>query len=483
MTDKTVSKINPELTLDYMCNHVENQNFDRKKTSISEQDLANHIAGMANADGGVLVVGINDDGKIIGFNEYPKKLNSFRKSIQFLNSEPELKYEELDVVNYKGEKDKILLIHIYICLTKLIRNQKDEVYLRRGDSTIKLTDEQIQILKIDRPEVSFEEQLSNRATIEYVDSDVLKIYKEKIGATDKTDEEVLIARGFMRKSFITGEKCLTNAGVLLFAKDPSLFLQTARIRVIKIDGTELIPGRDINIIKDETFTLPLYKAIQEVPKFIHTQIKDSTHLTNEGIFETIPEYPEFTYVEGVTNAVTHRNYVMGGEYIKIFIYSDRMEIRSPGKLAGLVTLNNIKYVRYSRNRTISRTLTEFGVVRELNEGVSRIYKEMEASSLAEPEIKVDQGDIFILTLRNENHKKVSSKVSSKISSKIGTKLSNNQVRILNLIQENPHISRNELSKKIGLSETSIYNNIQKLKAQGFIERIGADKNGYWKILK
>ena len=166
---------------------------------------------------------------------------------------------------------------------------------------------------------------------------------------------------------------------------------------------------------------------------------------------------------------------MGGEYIKIFIYSDRMEIRSPGKLAGLVTLNNIKYVRYSRNRTISRTLTEFGVVRELNEGVSRIYKEMEDSSLAEPEIKVDQGDIFILTLRNENHNKVSSKIS--------TKLSNNQVRILNLIQQNPHISRNELSKKIGLSETSIYNNIQKLKAQGFIERVGADKNGYWKILK
>ena len=86
MTSKTVSKITPELPLDYMCNHEENQNFDRKKTSISEQDLANHIAGMANADGGVLVVGINDDGKIIGFNEYPKKLNSFRKSIQFLNS-------------------------------------------------------------------------------------------------------------------------------------------------------------------------------------------------------------------------------------------------------------------------------------------------------------------------------------------------------------------------------------------------------------
>ena len=86
-------------------------------------------------------------------------------------------------------------------------------------------------------------------------------------------------------------------------------------------------------------------------------------------------------------------------------------------------------------------------------------------------------------MKNENHNKVSSKVGSKVSSKISTKLSNNQVRILNLIQENPHISRNELSKKIGLSETSIYNNIQELKAQGYIERVGADKNGYWKILK
>ena len=271
MNKQIVSKVNKELTLDYMCNHTENQNFDRKSSAISEQDLANHIAGMANADGGVLVIGINDDGKIIGFNNCPQKLNSFRKSIQYLNTEPEIKYEEIDVTNYKGENDKILLIHIYISLTQLIRNQKDEVYLRRGDSTIKLTDEQIQILKIDRPEVSFEEQLSNRATIECVDEDVLKLYKEKIGASNKTDEEVLMARGFMRKSFITGEKCLTNAGVLLFAKDPSLFLQTARIRVIKIDGTELIPGKDINIIKDETFTLPLYKAIKEVPKFIHTQ--------------------------------------------------------------------------------------------------------------------------------------------------------------------------------------------------------------------
>lgn len=325
------SKINPLLTIEYMCNVKENQNFDRKSSSISAQDLANHIAGMANADGGVLAVGIADDGTIVGFNNCPDKVNQFRKCIEYLNAEPEIKYEELPVKNKNNEDDRVLLLHISMCLYQLIRNQKDEVYLRRGDSTIKLNDEQIQVLKMDRPEVSFEDMLCPYAKIDCIDKEVLKIYKQKIGAMNMSNEEVLRARGFLRDSMVNNQALLTNAGVLLFAKDPSIYIQTARIRVVKFDGNKMLPGKNINIIKDVTFSLPLYKAIQEVPKFVNTQLRDFTHLGDDGVFVTIPEYPEFTYVEGITNAVTHRNYVMGGEYIKIFIYYNRMEIRSPRK--------------------------------------------------------------------------------------------------------------------------------------------------------
>ena len=98
------SKINPSITLEYLCNSRENQNFDRKNSSISETDLANHIAGMANASGGILAVGIADKGEIIGFNNCPNKLNQFRKSIQYLNAEPEIKYEEINVINSKGKE-------------------------------------------------------------------------------------------------------------------------------------------------------------------------------------------------------------------------------------------------------------------------------------------------------------------------------------------------------------------------------------------
>ena len=79
---------------------------------------------------------------------------------------------------------------------------------------------------------------------------------------------------------------------------------------------------------------------------------------------------------GITNAVCHRNYAISGEHTKIFIFDDRMEIVSPGKLPSIITIDNMKNERYARNPQISRVLTELGLVIELNEGVARIYKEM-----------------------------------------------------------------------------------------------------------
>lgn len=481
------SKINPSITLEYLCNSRENQNFDRKNSSISETDLANHIAGMANASGGILAVGIADKGEIIGFNNCPNKLNQFRKSIQYLNAEPEIKYEEINVINSKGEEDVILLIHVGISLYKLIRNQKDEVFLRRGDSTKKLSDEQIQVLKMDRPEISFEEELVPYATIDIIDKEVMAIYKQKIGAEDKSDEEVLKARGFLRESIMYGKEFLTKAGVLLFAQDPSVYIPTARIRVVKFDGNEMIPGTELNIIKDKTFSLPLYKAIKEVPEFVNTQLRDFTHLNSEGEFETIPEYPEFTYVEGITNAVTHRNYVMGGEYIKIFIYNNRMEIRSPGKLAGLVTLDNIKTVRYSRNRIIARTLTEFEVVRELSEGIPRIYREMKKYFLEEPEFSVTSGDIFTLTLKNNylsrNQREEENIKKNKTIRDNWDNLSEMEKKILQFISDKGEANVIEMSNYLDRSDSTVRRLLRNLEELNIICWYGTNNYDPKKVYK
>lgn len=136
-----ISKINSNITLDYLSKEPENLYLDRKRAKISLQDLANEIASFANANGGIIVVGITDDGKIEGFNPYGiKKLNECQKVVtSYLKTTPSYKIEIIKVKNFKNEDDNILLFYIEPAMNNIIRNNKDEVYCRQGDSSIKLT--------------------------------------------------------------------------------------------------------------------------------------------------------------------------------------------------------------------------------------------------------------------------------------------------------------------------------------------------------
>ena len=131
------------------------------------------------------------------------------------------------------------------------------------------------------------------------------------------------------------------------------------------------------------------------------QLRDFQFQQPGGRFATIPEYPEFPWSEGLANAMAHRDYSIAGEYTRVYIYDDRMEIQSPGKLPNIVTLGNMRYTRYSRNPAIARVFTAFEWVRELNEGVRKIYEDMEAAGLPEPEFSMPNKMSVKLTLRND----------------------------------------------------------------------------------
>ena len=202
-------------------------------------------------------------------------------------------------------------------------------------------------------------------------------------ALNLTDEQVLKARGFLKRDGKSYH--LTNAAVLLFAQNIQQFYPNCRIRFLRYDGTYAKVGTELNITRDYSIEDSILKIIDEAKGFISTQLREFTALDPKtGKFKTVPEYPEFAWQEGIVNAVTHREYAMSGNYIKVSMYDDRLEIESPGNLPNIVTLDNIKETRYSRNPRISRVLTDFGWVKELNEGVKRIYTDMEGFFLDDP---------------------------------------------------------------------------------------------------
>ena len=307
---------------------------------------------------------------------------------------PSVHFSEIPVVNSAGENDLILVLDIEPSVDHVIARRKDgEVFLRQGDRSVKLNREQVRALEYDKNQRRFEDEVVDRSSMEDVDREVVARYKIELG-TDVSDEQVLRSRGVL----VGGH--LTNAGVLLFARNPTQFIPCARVRVLRFDGKKMETGKRLNIVKERTFDGPLPRVIEGAKTMISEQLREFQYLGDDGRFKIIPEYSEFAWFEGLVNAVTHRNYACSGDHICVMMYDDRLEIISPGKLPNIVTLENMRRTRWSRNPIIARTLVEFRWVRELNEGVQRIYDEMASFFLNDPVFSEPNDASVQLTLEN-----------------------------------------------------------------------------------
>ncbi len=414
------------------CSKPEGQFFDRKSARIMPIDIIRHLVAFANAEGGQLVIGIEDDGSITGFNyEKAHDIDEYRNIFLTELRETPIypKFDILDVKNNKNQDDKILVISVDVSADRVIKAHDGKVYLRQNDRSMELNFEQILQLQYDRGQRYFEDEIVELSNISDVDEELINDYKEIMQISELSNEEVLRARNLM----VDGK--LTNAGVLLFGKNPSRFLPQARLRVIKYDGKYQKVGTEINIIKEKTFDGAIPNIIKESRDFINTQLREFQYLDKDGKFKIMPEYPEFAWFEGIVNALTHRNYSIRGEHIKVLIFDDRIEILSPGLLPNIVTVENILYQRYSRNPRIARTLCEFGWVKEMNEGVKRIYSEMEKLFLREPEYSEPNGNVLLVLENNILNRSMRTLYAIKnlISEKEFEKLSDDERLILHFM--------------------------------------------------
>lgn len=464
----------------------ESQYLDRKSARKKPSELLRHLIAFANADGGKLVIGIEDEkqGNIItGFKDghaYP--IEDFKKIDREMRDTPlALTFEEIPVVNVKGEDDHILIISVELSSSRVISAPNDEVYLRQGDESVKLSYEQRIQLNYDRGQRFFEDEIVPDASLDDIDEALVDEYKSKFDSSDRTTEEILKARRLM----IGGK--LTKAAILLFGKYPSSFFPQARVRFLRFDGVNMGTGSQFNVVKEVTFEDPLPTLITKVRDFVRTQLREFQYLDVDGKFKTLPEYPEFAWFEGIVNAVTHRNYSIFGDYIRVMMFDDRLEIHSPGKLPNIVTVENIKHERFSRNPRIARTLTEFGWVREMNEGVKRIYSEMESYFLHEPKY-TEPGNKVVLTLEN-NFMSRQLRVADRIHEDIDsyTDLSEDEKDIVHyMYNSGQKMTTLRASELIGRSRRFSGKLLQGLVEQKVLEWHGTsrnDRNQYYTLVK
>lgn len=461
------------LTLEYLSNEKEGQYLDRKSARIKPSDIARHIVAFANANGGVLAIGIEDNGEITGFNNKDSKsINDFL-NVPFSSCKGRLKVEhEIRKVTIDSKQDSILLLFIEPSEDAVIKTSDDKVYLRVGDKSKLLNHEQVTQLEYDKGERIFEDIIVEDSSIDDVDLQLLQQYKEKLG-TSLSYEEILDARGLLKKGH------LTNAGILLFAKHPTKFLPNARLRLLKFDGTRFETGQRLNIIKEINYEDAIPKIIQQVKNAITLQLREFQYLDENGVFKVIPEYPEFAWFEGIVNSLTHRNYSIMGDHIRVSLYDDRLEILSPGKLPNIVTLDNMLNTRYSRNPRIARVLGEFGWVKELNEGVKRIYDEMQMYFLKSPTYSEPNGNSVLLVLENSitsRQLRTDDKISSMFDQKILGQLNEFETTIIQFLTNNKSITIKTAKSILHKGDTFSRKQLKHLEELDIIEWHGSNKS-------
>ena len=388
------------MTIEEILANEEMQIFDRKSINIEPRALAIPIVAFANADGGTVAIGISDKTRRIEGIDYEiQKLNELlRVPFDFCVPTVKAEIEKVPCIDFKGRNNHVLLMHIEPSM-EVHANQADEVFMRVGDKSKKLTFDERTQLMYDKGERFFEDKHVSDADLDDIDMEFVEKYVDKIGYSKSAMEYLKENKGFVKEK--NNQIQISTAAILLFGKNPQLYFPRARVRFIRYEGTQEYVGAQMNVVKDITFEGNILNMLTSAISYLDTQIKEKTYLGEDGIFVTEEEYPKFVRQELIVNAVTHRDYSIRGTDIQIKMFDDRIVVESPGKLPGLVKIDNIRHTHFSRNPKIAEFLKTYNFVKEYGEGVDRMCKELETAGLQDPEYRIN---VFLLqtTIRNSS---------------------------------------------------------------------------------
>ena len=487
------------MTIQEITTRKEDQTFDCKSIQIEPKALAVPIVAFANADGGVIAIGVSDKTrKIEGVDQHTEKLNELlRVPFDFCNPSVPVTCSYLPCTDNDGNENRILLMEIPAS-SSLHTNQADEAFMRVGDKSRKLTfDERVQLM-YDKGERYYEDTAVYGATIDDIDMDAVADYAKLVGYGKSPLQYLRENNGFV-KTNKNGEEDVSTACILLFGKYPQKFFPRARTRFIRYEGVDEKVGAEMNVIKDVTFEGTILNQVKKTIEFLETQVREHTFLGQHAQFVTKRDYPEFVIQEMTVNACCHRAYNIKGTEIQIKMFDDRLVFESPGKLPGQVKPTNIRHTHFSRNPKIAAFLKVYHFVKEFGEGFDRICREQEANGANVPSFRTDE---FILKITvpkvteqlpeklpenaglpeqlPEKLEELTEKLIEKAKA-LGERLTENKIAILRLMVEDPYISKTSIAELVGISYTAVGSNIKAMRGK-YLRRVGPDKGGFWEII-
>lgn len=458
---------------------AEKQNIEYK--SSWHHDHLKVICGFANANGGMLYIGKNDQGKTIGVKNHKELMETLPNKILDilgvvvkvnLNHEKSLHYIEIKVPPYS----------VPISL-------RGSYYFRSGSVKRELTGMALNEFMYKKMGKTWDEVIEDRAKLSDIDKKSVEMFLSAAAEAKRFPaNEHRSLKELLEKLKLMEKGKLTRAALVMFAKDPMRFFPSMCVRIgrfgeskVDLRFHESVEGNLVQCLKEvielldhKFFISPIsFKGLQRIEKW---------------------QYPLPALREVLLNSLIHKNYM--GPHLQIEVYDDRICFWNPGSLPEELTVKSLKrqHSSYPRNLLIASTCFKGGYIDAWGRGIKKIMDACKAEGFPEPKFEERDGG-FLATLFSgvksrgqkdgpeQETETVGKKAGDKSAEKVRRKCGESAEKVFNIILADSFIKTHDISHEAGLSQRAVENAIAKLKEAGFLKRIGSARAGHWQVVE
>lgn len=434
--------------------------------AVSQRKVGETLVALANAHGGALVLGVSATGQVSGLSA-PAALRDQALAAALL-AEPPLVLPLPEIVALDGRD--LVVVHVPPGLSQ-VYNVKGQYLVRAGRENRTMSTAELRMLLVARGEGHFEATVAPGASQADLDDAAVERYLERLpGLAAPSPSAALLTRGCL-KATAQGEFVPTYAGLLLFGRNPQQYLPSAEIIAVRYAGATM--GDEF---VREDMRGPLGDQIRRAEAFLVANMRRGMRIRGF-TREEVTEYPLAVAREAVVNAVGHRDYGLRGDSIRLLMFSDRMEIYSPGRLPGHVTLDNLLYERFSRNEVIVQVLSDLGFIERLGYGIDRMIAAMQETGLPAPRFEETAAG-FRVTLLGHGHDLVS---AAPATQRWGNELLNpRQEQAMSFIAQQGRITNSAFQTLCpDVSPETIRRDLVDLVDRGLLMKIGEKRATYY----
>jgi ATP-dependent DNA helicase RecG len=429
------------------------------KSSFNTETIETLVA-FANTNGGYVILGISNELKVIGVLINAESIQNWLNEIKSKTTPGIMPEAELVTVASK----QIVVFSIQEFPIKPVAF-KGKYYKRVANSNHLLATSEVVNMHLQSFNTSWDYHTNNQFSIKDISFEKVQNAIDKLNQTGSHITEDPLS--FLIKYDLVREGLITNAAYLMFKKADSV-LTTIELGRFQ---TEIV-------IKDTARTkADILTQIEQVIDFVRKHINKEVIITGEPQNTQKWQYPLEAIREIVMNMIVHRDYRSSSDSI-VKVFNNKIEFYNPGRLPDNITIEDLlsnNYKSTPRNKLIADFCKNLGLIEKYGSGIRRIVNYFKAENLPIPVFQ-NISDGFMVTVFGREDINVTDYVTDNVTDNVTDRSS----LIISLINSNNKISTSEIARIMNVNKRTILREIELLKQNGLLKRVGSEKGGHWK---